>query len=792
MKDDFSATPPRVNSRRGDCAMKSHLSRKINFLKICLALCASVLLFACDLFQETPKDFLEDYGSVASVTKTDFSVTPVSQGAQQNIGSGKDVTINYVVENPGEHRLRAEISFPNNLTLSDDDFNFPENDDLLQTWTEKEDDGAGGTTTTTHTESGTNFLTSTFSITFPQSLLDTIDGDVSRFDISPTVTLYRSDYGAEERPQSSHTIRLRCNTPPADIPNAMGEKIVADGQEWLILAIELPALKDDDKTLTVEENGRTHVFEKPDGAADFDGATSSDGWTISSTAPTGIVAATYDKDGKPITPADKGWTPNCYITTDIDIKGLAPFDIVLTLTDEGGLTSQKSFTSHGRKLDPPNSTSATTLEQDESDGMATYTLQATDGATIVYSVSQTADGAKIDSGNGASPLAIRLPAGIFTITAHAEKEGFAKSDNFTSPNITVNPSVFFVSAGGSDTDNGTKLKPFATIKKAVDSFTPAPASAKIFILSDLDISEEIRANLSDKKLYLQGCNGGSAGSRVTLSCAITDKTKSLFVVDGNVEMHDLNISQTSDVITSGIFVNIKSELTLQNVSISGMTTDTGAVILNIDSGSNNPSGILNILGGVKIIGNKTNSGLAKNLQLRTGTHIKIYPGSLSETQIGVTTETEPTVTSPVTITSGYGTNYGTSLPSAFTSDKGYMLSVNAGEAQLVVSGGTIIVTPPQEIKFSFDSTDSNKIETSGDGSNITIYAFGDGVKLNADAFTNWEWSLYQGTIFTGEKESSNEIDLSNSSLPSNITYVIKVTATYGGQKYSGELHYKKT
>lgn len=809
MKDNFSATPPHIKFRCGDILMKNRIRQKINFIKIFLPICAAALLSACDLFQETPKDFLEDYGNIANVAKTEFSTEVVPQGAWHNIGSSGDVTINYIIENPGDHRLRAEVTFPNEIALSEVSIVFPENDGLLRSWTEVVDDGAGSTT---RTENETNFLTSTFSITFPQSLLDTIDGNISQFDISPTVMLYRTDFGAEERPQSSHTIRLLCNTPPEKISNAVGEKIVADGSETLVLAIELPALKMDDKYLTVEENGRKHVFEKAAGATNFDGAKSSDGlWTISSAAPEGIEAATYDEDGKPIM-LDSA---DCYITTDIDIKELAPFNIALTLTDEGGLTSQYSFTSHGRKLDAPYPTSAATLEQDESDGMAAYTLQATDGATIHYTVTQTSPvgGAYSDSGSGESSLEIKLPAGTFTIEAHAEKEGFVKSDDFTE-SVTVNPSVFFVRAEGDDASgNGSKSVPFATIKKAVDSFMSfalAPTSAKIFILDDIYIGDGDAVSITGMNLTLRGCKDGNVGSRVTISCALT--SGSLFDIDGSVSMLDLDISQTADSIASGgvdkaISVSNGATLNMENVSISGMKVSSSGILVesggtlnlkNVSINGNTTSGgalrlegDLNILGDVKITGNTAASGGSLNLYLPDGKTLAINSGSLSGTQIGVTTETEPSATNlAVPITSGF---YGSNPASVFSSDKDYALSLNLeNEVQLKLKGGggTITpITPPSEIKFSFDEDDITKISESGTGGTITIYAFADKKPIAASELTNWAVSIYKH-VPTGNRFSTNTF-----TFPTTLdagTYTIHIEVKYGGVDYDGNLTYTKS
>lgn len=797
MKGNFSATPPHIKFRCGDILMKNRIRQKINFIKIFLPICAVALLSACDLLEESPKDFLEDYGSVASVAKTEFSEVTVPQGAWQNIGSSGDVTINYIIENPGDYRLRAKVTFPDEIALPEGSIVFPENDGLLQSWTEKVDDGAGSTT---RTENETNFLKSTFAITFPKDFLAGIDGYVSKFDISPTVLLYRADFGAEERPQSSHTIRLRCNTPPEKISNAVGEKIVADGSEKLVLAIELPALKMDDKYLTVEENGRKHVFEKVTGATNFDGAKSSDGlWTISFAAPAGIEAATYDEDGNTIT-LDSA---DCYIITDINIKELAPFKIVLTLTDEGGLISRHSFTSHGRKLDAPYSTSAATLEQDESDGMAAYTLQATDGATIHYTVTQTSPvgGAYSDSGSGTTPLEIKLPAGTFTIEAHAEKEDFVKSDDFTE-SVTVNPSVFFVRAeGAAASGNGTKSVPFATIKKAVDSFTPAPTSAKIFILSDINVTDAV--SITGMNLTLRGYKDGNVGSRVTISCALT--SGSLFDIDGSVNMLDLDITQTSSSIASGgvdkaISVSNGATLNMENVSISGMKTSSSGISIanggtinlkNVSINGNTTSGgalrlegDLNILGGVKITGNTAASGGNLNLYLPDGKTLAINSGSLSGTQIGISTRTDPTQVAPVIITSGhYG---GSDTLGAYISDKDYALKLNASnEVQLTLSGGsgTITPNPPATLTFSLS------IANMSDGIEFTISA-SDGANAIAASDIIWALEIYQGSVSTGIRSNSNIIKIPSSY--SAGTYVIKINARYSGQPYSDELNYKKT
>lgn len=765
--------------------MKKAFSAKNIFLKIFLPICAATLLFTCDLFQESPKDFLEDYSSIATVATYTISGNTIPQGAWLNVGSDENLTITYFVDNPGNHRLRAEISLPSGVTLSDNDFIFPENAGLLQSWTEVTDNGAGNITSTVQTETDKNFLTSYFSIEIPQSSLAGIDGDVSQFDISPTVTLYRADFGEEMRMQSVYTIPLRCNTPPAPIDAALGQMIELMGggtDGTLVLAIKLPALKADDKYLHISENGRTHTFNAPF----TDGTTSSDGlWTISSTAPADMKP-TYV--GGP-TAASAG--ANCYITTDINIKNRAAFGIAINLQDGGGLYSPTyNFISHGQKLLPPVPDSPnTSFDTSESDGMATYTLNAESGTTIHCTATEKSGGSVVYSGSGASPLAIKLPAGEFKISAVAKKQGFVDSDEFTK-DITINPSVFFVSAHGSDTDgNGSKSKPFATIGKANSAAASVSATnpIRIFLLTDLELQPN---GVTYNNMILQGCAGGNKGSRVTISINFTTGGTDAFLLGGNVEMYDLNITQASSsaFLSNGIaFGSTGGALSLKNVSITGLRTTNGAVFLK--------TGVtLNILGGVKITGN-TSGGTPKNLYLDDGAKITLENGSLTGTQVGVFTETKPTTSASVIITSGYKAAGGSSssLNSYFTSDEGFGLKMGGVEAVLTANGGSIGIKPPEEISFSFDSANINNSEYSGNGGGITIFAFGDGTLItDMTKFTTFTADIYLGSVSIGKHFDNRSFRFEPSWNLDDGTYVIKIYAIYGGTEFSGELTYHYT
>ena len=731
-----------------------------------------MIFSACNLLQETPGSFLEDYGSIATVANVDIrGGTQTQQGGWLNVGSDGDLTITYTIDNPGNHRLRA-IVLPLPIDFTPD---FPENDDLLQTWIEKVPQGDGTVQDDPHTEDGEDFLKSTFKLKILGSDLDTIDGKSALCNISPTVILYRADFGEEERVQSRHTIALRCNTPPQAVEDAVGQKIP---DETLVLAIKLPTLKDDDKYLIVSALGQTHTFSLPIYNGD-----SSGGWMISSTAPTGM-GKTWD--GGPSAPAGA----NCYITTNINIKNRAAFAVHFTLQDELGLTS-RTYTlnpSHGAQLSPPYHTtpgadaSSITLTQDEeSDGMATYILRA-DAGTIHYTVSKKSGG-EYKSGSGASPLAIKLPAGEFSVSAVAKAAGFEDSEAFTQ-DITVTPNIFFVSASGSDASgDGSKSNPFATITKAQDSFgtLASGSTAKIFILNNLAINSPVTLS---KNLLLQGAAGGTKGSRVTLTASLAS-SGTAFAINGNVEMNAITLSQASSTpIASGINIASAGSLSLGNVTVTGMNTTSGAVVVE---------GTLTLKapGNVKITGN-TSSGKAKNVCLPTGKTINIMAGSLTGSQIGVFTEEKPDDTKMITITTGYGTaGYKiTDLKTQLQGDE-YEPIVYSGEVALTINGGgDIDVSPNMNIVFSFSSTDSTKGTDSGDGTNIQIYAFGDGNLLNISDFTTLTARI---TYYTGHYiKGVNLMNENPFSLGVNDAgkYTISIEGPYkNGQSVSDEIYY---
>ena len=383
----------------------------------------------------------------------------------------------------------------------------------------------------------------------------------------------------------------------------------------------------------------------------------------------------------------------------------------------------------------------------------------------------------------------------------------------------------YVASTGSDTNgNGSKSKPFATIKKAVDAVIARNDGASAYTIyvagtltqsavpvgngmadfsalgknltltiQSLSCTATLDAGGKSRVIYAKPASGTL---NLTLeNLVITGGTSAsggaAFLIGGNVTMHDVSITQASSsaVSASGISVESGATLSLKNVSVTGMKTTGGAVVVD---------GTLNILGGVNITGNTTADGAPKNVYLPTGKTISLQQGSLEGTQIGVSTQADPAA-APVPITSGYGAaGYrNAQLSSYFTSDAGFALKLESGEAALAASGGSIGIVAPQNIKFSFESANIKEMD-GGNGDGIKIFAFGDGTLINdMTKFTTFTAEIYLGSVSTGKHvdlKSNNTFSFEPSWNLDDGTYFINITGIYGGTEFSGVLtyEYKKT
>ncbi len=176
------------------------------------------------------------------------------------------------------------------------------------------------------------------------------------------------------------------------------------------------------------------------------------------------------------------------------------------------------------------------------------------------------------SGNGS----ISLETGLHTLTVTASKPGYKESSCTYSIKIFDKDIYVKGGEGGSDTTgDGTQLKPYATIKRAVQDIATYNCSTleyTIHILDTVKGSQQIGDNVNNRaaKITLQGEN--NAG-----------------VLDGN-----------QDGIV--LYVQGKVEIDIKNLTITNGKTPTGA---GIYASANTK---INILSGTKITSNTTTSG----------------------------------------------------------------------------------------------------------------------------------------------------------------------------------------
>ena len=146
-------------------------------------------------------------------------------------------------------------------------------------------------------------------------------------------------------------------------------------------------------------------------------------------------------------------------------------------------------------------------------------------------------------------------------------------------------------------------------------------------------------------------------------------------------------------------------------AITGNDLGTGICFASADNGS------LKIAGKPCIYGNKDSSNNPKNVILPAGKKIQVVGPLVEGALIGVTAETEPTITEPVTITEGYGYqtggyNAGVKPGRYFRGDRygvtdDSMLASPAGEAVLAVSGGSISTKVKDDITIEIDHTNAS-------------------------------------------------------------------------------------
>jgi len=264
-----------------------------------------------------------------------------------------------------------------------------------------------------------------------------------------------------------------------------------------------------------------------------------------------------------------------------------------------------------------------TLTQND-DGLFEYILKAPSNASdayIYYSIKDSS-GNIIELVNDESPnlstgdVSILLPSGTYEINAIAYKEDFYESNKFIETIVLTTTKYFVQSTGDDTTGNGTKVKPFKTVQKAVDKFisiNDGSSNYKVLIIDDL------KATSSDIN--------STDGAFITIGdSTINETTSSTLSSTFNIEITSADENQkTIDANKLGRVFRIKGDypkVTLRKLKIiNGEISDSGSgICLSSTNG-------LTIEDGTELNNNHTtqNGGAIyaeSNLILKTGVVIK--------------------------------------------------------------------------------------------------------------------------------------------------------------------------
>ena len=340
-----------------------------------------------------------------------------------------------------------------------------------------------------------------------------------------------------------------------------------------------------------------------------------------------------------------------------------------------------------------------------------------------------------------------------------------------------------------DGGNGTKSAPYSSIFQAINAMN-VKEDYTIYVDGVLTYPQSISGDISDKanSITVKGINGLDEHGEPN-DIIDADWQSNAFNISGGipVTLESLKITKGSAADCGGIEIKDNTTVILGNdLIVTGNKATSGAGV-KIESGS-----FLQVKGNAKVYGNNTLDGKPTNVYLADGQTIGVI-GALTngskKAQIGISTAAEPSLTSKVTFTSGYGVyNSGVAPGTYFTGDQWTVAAGSDGEACLAASGGNITIEPiyenitvnvdktsvlksATEKKFTFTATGT---DSEGNTSPITIGSGQGQLALTIDSVT------YHGeTVPASYYDTGTDYVTLGNSLPAG-NYTINTRAVYQG------------
>lgn len=406
-----------------------------NFVAAAFGTFFASAFISCEYYDLPVKAYFEENSSAAYFSGYSMSVSPaaVDSDGFPCIGSQQDLVITYSIANSSNLPLKAELSFPSESGATSENTSF-------------------------------SLSGSTAVLRIEKSLLAALDGDIEKFDISPTVNLFAAKSDQVFSRADSKSISLRCNTVPSEISNAVPMMYSGSSSfhENLVVCLELPAENTDAKTLTVY--GRSFSLE-----SDGSPAQDSSGWTLyKNSFPLGALSVSASESNSKFEYSAKNGGTSYFVLTDIsDLLSRDVFSIGIKVSDKGGLESPEHIISSKIiKLDPPvlkNNSSIVSqnaeIAQDSGEDYASFELSGAGGSSISYVVSDSS-GTEVLRGSGSSPLSFSLypdedgGARSYVVKA-AASGGYALDSDEFSVNLSVKGSALSLNSNLDDSQGGS-------------------------------------------------------------------------------------------------------------------------------------------------------------------------------------------------------------------------------------------------------------------------------------------------------------------------------------------------
>ncbi len=749
---------------------------RTNFLFFKLLLIAGLSLFySCTLFENDVADFMEKYTETAAIEEHTYSIQPYSDAVGHScINSKQDFEVELFMRNPKKFEMIPSITF-NNL---------PSNIDASRVSIEQ-------------------ISFNTLKMFFPQEFL--LDADEGK-DITASISLYEPLSG---RVFAGYEIPLVCDTVPPQIQNAT---ILNDNNETFILFFDMPdaeelAIRHKDISYITINDTDYAVSIAEDGSFTFESPRFSD-------TPKPTYTTIFDKD------CDSSTRSVYFETQDKFFMGEKSY--TLGLKDKDGLIQTVYTNTEIARLSRPEVKDSDTnvyktganemVAGSDIDPFVLYINPPTtdhkgnsvSGTTIHYSLYKGTSTVStlLEEGTSNDKLTFSLAEGTYYLETYATKTNYEQSA-LTGVILRVVDSAIFVSEDGNDeTADGTRSLPFKTLQAAiadVDTRNMPNARLNIYISGTLEGTGLVNVTKA-KELVIAGRTGTKEavidakglGTALTIDTEVPVVLKNLTITNGTAENG------------GGVLVKNGSSLTLA----------AGTTIIN-NTASGKGAGLyttsdISLSGNVVIKDNTDSSDNKSNLYLPDGCILKILDqlcDGNKNSDIGITTEKNPTILTPITITQDYGFNSGYNsgtIPGTyFTGDK-YAISFDetSGEAVIAVNGGNISdVLSTQEITFALaDATPNDGVLwfTAGAANATartlkiipTITIAGEDVTAEALASTSnpvvWNIELF----INGIKVPGCTFTTAEFTIPQSVNYqdvyTLHVQATYNGMSYDDE------